>query len=136
MPCARSLSLIFSDDGRFDYLRFAFVSADLLCCMRLALTLNAWCYCRHVTIAIFYFCVANLPYRLFTANLLKTINFHNYFIINYLIQYHFAFLWCYRQVYFTQAQSRRTQHLTTLCNLSHSPTLTYGGLPGLVNVDS
>src|SRR6218665_1042089 len=31
MSCARSLTLIFSDDGRFDYFRFAFVLADLCC---------------------------------------------------------------------------------------------------------
>ena len=32
MPCARSLTLIFSDDGRFDYFGFAYVLADLYCC--------------------------------------------------------------------------------------------------------
>src|SRR6218665_83548 len=31
MSCAQSLTLIFSDDGRFDYFRFAFVLADLRC---------------------------------------------------------------------------------------------------------
>jgi|SRR6218665_388683 len=42
MSCARSLMLIFSDNGRLDYLRSAFVLADR--CMRLALTLNDWVY--------------------------------------------------------------------------------------------
>src|SRR6218665_586930 len=41
MSCARSLTLIFSDEHRFDYFRFAYVLADLSC-MRPALTLNDW----------------------------------------------------------------------------------------------
>src|SRR6218665_1762831 len=32
MPYARSLTLIFSDDGRFDYFRFDYILADLYCC--------------------------------------------------------------------------------------------------------
>jgi len=41
MPCARSLTLIFSDDGRFDYFRFDYVLADLYCCAT-SVTLNVW----------------------------------------------------------------------------------------------
>src|SRR6218665_3922115 len=62
MSCARSLELIFSDDGQFDYFRFSYVLADLSC-MRPALTLNDWFCCRYVglTIANFLFLCNHCP---------------------------------------------------------------------------